>query len=203
MTVAIVDYGLGNIFSVLAAIEAVGLESVVDTDGTRISRCKIVVVPGVAAFGAGMRNLRASGQAEALAAHFLRGDRLIGLCLGAQMFLNESQEDSTVSGLGFVDGISSLLDRSRWTVPNQGWLRVEGRTSESGTLERMRLKGQYFYFSHSFGMEVGPDVEYFATARSGGQEITAAYECGNVMGVQFHPERSGEDGLTFLREILT
>jgi glutamine amidotransferase len=200
--IAVVDYGLGNIYSVMAALQAVGLSAAVDLDGNTIEKSTIALLPGVAAFGPAMRNLRESGQGDALSAHFVSGKKLIGLCLGAQMFLDSSEEAPGVKGFGFVSGEVVRLNEQRCTVPNQGWLRVADATDSSIATSLGALNDNYFYFSHSYRMQVGSSVTELGKAISGTEPILAVYREGNVLGVQFHPERSGEMGLRFLSATL-
>lgn len=204
MNIAVVDYGLGNIYSVMSALQAIGVAANIDLDGKEIERSEIALVPGVAAFGAGMRNLRESGQADALDMHFASGKKLVGLCLGAQMFLDSSEEAPGVEGFGFVSGKVVRLDEHRCTVPNQGWLRVCDPPDSSivSPLRAGTLNENYFYFSHSFRMQVASSVTELGRAVSGTEPILAVYQERNVLGVQFHPERSGEMGLRFLSAAL-
>lgn len=202
MKIAVVDYGLGNIYSVMAALQAVGLTAAVDLDGNTIEKSTIALLPGVAAFGPAMRNLRESGQADALSAHFSSGKKLVGLCLGAQMFLDSSVEAPGVEGFGFVSGEVVRLDEQHCTVPNQGWLRVADTADSLIASSLGNLNNNYFYFSHSFRMQVGPSVTELGKAISGTEPILAVYQEGNVLGIQFHPERSGEMGLRFLSSTL-
>lgn len=204
MNIAVVDYGLGNIYSVMSALQAIGVAASVDLDGKEIARSEIALVPGVAAFGAAMRNLRESGQADALSTHFASGKKLVGLCLGAQMFLDSSEETPGVKGFSFVQGEVVRLNEHRGTVPNQGWLRVGDPTDSSTAPSLMAgaLNDNYFYFSHSFRMQVASSVTELGKAVSGTEPILAVYQERNVLGVQFHPERSGEMGLRFLSAAL-
>jgi glutamine amidotransferase len=202
VNVAVVDYGLGNIYSVMAALREVGVSAVLDTDGTKIRKCDAALVPGVAAFGAGMRSLLKSGQAESLTKHFSSGNRLIGLCLGAQMFMDRSEESPEISGLGFVTGQVVRLNERNCTVPNQGWCKVVvAESAQEGDLRALQTD-RYYYFSHSFRMATGKSVSILGTTQSGEETIVAAYQIDNVVGVQFHPERSGADGLEFLAAIM-
>lgn len=201
MRVAVVDYGLCNMFSVLAAIRECGHDPVLDIDGEQIPRAEVAVVPGVAAFGAGMTRLVATGQAAALLRRADAGDGMVGLCLGAQMFLDSSQEAPDTPGLGVARGRVVALDPTLGTVPNQGWTLVR---SAGDTPSGFLSDGdpEYYYFSHSFKCLVSPDSTEIATARSGAESILAAYRQENVVGVQFHPERSGAAGLAFLGRLL-
>jgi len=203
MKVVVVDYGIGNIFSVIAALRAIGIDHVRDTDGLTIGASDIAIVPGVAAFGAGVELIRASGQAAALIQHFRAGKPLIGLCLGAQMFMGGSEEDKDTLGLGFVDGYVVSLKEDNCRVPNQGWLR----TTQVSSIEKGRrpliLGAPYYYYSHSFRTVVKNAKAEIATTQVGRESVLSVYREQNVTGVQFHPERSGKEGLTFLERLLT
>jgi glutamine amidotransferase len=201
MRIVIVDYGLGNLFSVAAALKELGHAFVIDTDGSLIAHAEIILVPGVAAFGAGLDRLRSTNQAAALSRDWKQGKRLIGLCLGAQMFLATSDEDPGHEGLGFVAGHVQALDRQLGRVPNQGWLKVDF----SGSLQAqpaIEKDPDYFYFSHSYKFQISEPSAENGIAYSGHERIVAAYEYENVTGIQFHPERSGPAGLRLLARLL-
>jgi len=202
MKVVVVDYGIGNIFSVRAALRAVGCEHLLDTDGSQVASADVALVPGVAAFGAGLQLLRASGQAEALNRHFEIGKPLVGLCLGAQMFMEQSEEDPSVVGLGFVKGNVRRLDEGNCKVPNQGWLKVSSAASASEAVSQLVPVASYFYFSHSYRILVSNADSVVATAKAEEEPILAVYREQNVTGVQFHPERSGPSGLVFLSRLM-
>ena len=201
MNIAIVDYGLGNIFSVVEALKTIGFQARLDTDGSQIRGCAIAVIPGVAAFGAGMSNLAASGQASAIQDHARAGGDIVGFCLGAQMLLDSSEETAGVSGLGLVPGTSIALHRSQCRVPNQGWVAT---VPADGSTTAWRLESTpHYYYSHSFAMVVGAGVEQVAFGMTGSAQFLAHYRYGNIQGFQFHPERSGPLGLALLAKILT
>ena len=202
MKVVVVDYGIGNLFSVRAALRAVGCEHVLDTDGSQVAKADVALVPGVAAFGAGLKLLHASGQAEALSRHVEIGKPLVGLCLGAQMFMEQSEEDPSVVGLGFVKGSVMRLDAANCKVPNQGWLKVSSAASASEAVSQLVPVASYFYFSHSYRILVSNADSVVATAKAEEEPILAVYREQNVTGVQFHPERSGPSGLVFLSRLM-
>jgi glutamine amidotransferase len=203
LKVVVVDYGVGNIYSVCAALREIGCEFALDTDGSQISESDATIVPGVAAFGAGLKRLESSGQADALRKFFASGKPLIGLCLGAQMFLESSEEDASVSGLGFVKGQVVRLDEPKYRVPNQGWLEVSTSNSAAALQRGILRDPNYFYFSHSYRILVQMSDSAVASASVSGAPILAVYREENVTGVQFHPELSGPTGLAFLSEMLS
>ncbi len=203
MKVAVVDYGLGNIYSVMAALHEIGISAVIDTDGSKIPKCDTALVPGVAAFGAGIRNLHETGQADALKIHYSSGNKLVGLCLGAQMFMTASEESPDCPGLGFISGNVVRMDEEKCMVPNQGWMRV----SEVGASRNRTLNSKsgesYYYFSHSYRMAIGSGISVLGISTCGQEQIVAVYSFENTLGIQFHPERSGPHGLAFLSAALT
>ena len=124
MKIAIIDYGLGNIFSVTSALKYLGYKVMVDIDGTVLTKSDICILPGVAEFGSGVNNMKISGQFEALLNKYTSGKPIIGLCLGAQMFLNSSEEAPGVSGFGFVEGFSKSLTSDKKFLTFKGWSKV-------------------------------------------------------------------------------
>lgn len=202
MRIAVVDYGVGNIFSVQAALRELRIGFSLDIDGSGLAHADVVLVPGVAAFGTGVRMLRQSGQFEAITAFAATGRPLLGLCLGAQVFLESSEEAPGVAGLGLVPGSVVRLDPSACRVPNQGWLRVRPTDSARSDLPALVEDGAYYYFSHSYRMHMVDAGTVLATAHADRQGIVAVYRSANVMGVQFHPELSGATGLGFLSRLI-
>lgn len=199
MKITIVDYGVGNIFSVGQALKSLKFDYTLDEDGSSISKSDLVIVPGVAAFGLGMKNLEKRGQAEGLRNFYKTGKPLIGLCLGAQMFLSESTESPLTRGLGFIEGKVIKLDENLCRVPQQGWSRL--LPSDNTTFSA--FSQQYFYYSHSYKM-IPNDPNVKITYSAHDEEVVTAYFVDkNVLGVQFHPERSGSMGLKFLEKALS
>lgn len=198
MKVALVDYGVGNIFSVEHALKFLGLDYSLDQDGSAILNADLAIVPGVASFGTGMVNLQKRHQADALREFHSRGLPLIGLCLGAQMLLETSTESASIPGLGFIKGHVSLLDTSLCQVPQQGWSRLLAKHVPFFS----EFDQQYFYFSHSYKMLPKLSSSNMGTAQYGMETATAFFFSDNLLGVQFHPERSGPIGLKFLEKAI-
>jgi glutamine amidotransferase len=198
MKISLVDYGVGNIFSVGQALKALNIDFSLDTDGNSIPKSDLVIVPGVAAFGVGMKNLDERGQAEGLRTFYNSGRPLIGLCLGAQMFLKSSTESLTTKGFGFVEGEVISLDEAFCRVPQQGWSKLDAKDSETF----ISLDQQYFYFSHSYKMIINDSKIPVLISKHDREKVTAFFIDKNVLGVQFHPERSGPMGLKFLEKAI-
>jgi imidazole glycerol phosphate synthase glutamine amidotransferase subunit len=174
--VAICDYGAGNVRSVAVAFRRLGAELVDDSAGADLT-----VLPGVGSAASAMAGLRERGLDEALRGRFAAGRPILGICLGLQLALEETEEDGGVRGLGLLPGRAVRLRNGR--VPRIGWAPVEP-------------EDEAFYFAHSYAA-----VTPAATAYSEG--IVAAAAAGHFVGVQFHPEKSGAAGARFLERCLS
>ncbi len=190
--IALVDYGMGNRRSVEKALEHVGAQPALTADHDRIRSADGVVVPGVGAFPEAMRRLRASGLDEVITERAEAGVPILGLCLGMQLLFETSDEHEGATGLGLLAGRVRALTAPR--VPHIGWNLV---TFERGSrLVEGLGEAAAFYHVHSFVCEAGDDDvvgrgEY-------GERFVSIVERGNVMGCQFHPEKSSRDGLALL-----
>ena len=197
--VQLVDYRAGNLFSIRRALEVVGAEVTVvrnasdwSPDGTHI------VLPGVGAYAAGMEVLVAEGLDAGLRERVAQGIPLLGICLGAQLLFEHSDEFGRHPGLGLLPGVVRLLPTAAGRVPHIGWAACD-RTEGAPHPVLSDADGSWMYFVHSFHFEPTPPARRLLTASVGEAPFTAAAGVGNVLGVQFHPERSGEDGLALLR----
>jgi glutamine amidotransferase len=187
LRIAIVDYGVGNLRSVERALVHAGADVAITSDGDELARAAGLVLPGVGAFGAARRRLAEGGLGERVVELARAGKPLLGVCLGYQLLFEESTEGGRHDGLGLLPGRVIEVQGSEH-VPVIGWCRVsQGRPSRlwDGVED-----GAYFYFVHSFTPEGG---EY--TIASSDHSPAAASARDNVMGTQFHPEKSGPDGL--------
>lgn len=178
--VAVCEYGAGNVRSVSVALARMGVTPTVTESGEAVLEADLAILPGVGAAGSAMRGLRERGLDEALVARVEAGKPTLGICLGLQLAVEQSEEDEGVVGLGILPGRAVLIREGR--VPRIGWARVEPG-------------GEAFYFAHSYAVE-----STTATAYSEG--IVAAAAAGSFVGVQFHPEKSGNAGSRFLQRQL-
>ncbi len=199
MNVTIVDYGLGNVKSVSSALSYLNFDVKVDTNGKIIKKADLLIIPGVASYGAGVKNLTKLQQFDEILDFNIHRKPIIGLCLGAQLFLEQSEESPEAKGLGLIPGVNKKLDPNSGTTPNQGWSKINFTNNTSLS---SRCQGKYFYFSHSYKMEVKNSTHIVAKTAQKGGEITAIVQKDNLIGLQFHPERSGLDGLRLLFEII-
>jgi imidazole glycerol-phosphate synthase subunit HisH len=191
--IAIVDYGMGNRRSVEKALEHVGARPVLTADHDTIAAAEGVVVPGVGAFPEAMRRLRATGLAELVAERAAAGVPILGLCLGMQLLFDSSDEHEGATGLGLLAGRVRAVKAPR--VPHIGWNLVTFER-EAKLVEGLG-EAAAFYHVHSFVCDADDDDvvgrgEY-------GERFVSIVERGNVMGCQFHPEKSSRDGLALLR----
>ena len=201
-TVAVVDYGLGNLRSVAGAIERLGRQPVITSDPAELERAERLILPGVGAFGDGMRNLHERGLVEPLSQLVLEdGKPILGICLGAQLMAKGSEELGGHEGLGWIDASVVRLEPNdpSLRVPHVGWNELR-QTAESvlfgGVPDR-----SLFYYVHSFHIATRDASIVRGTCPYGGP-LTAVFEYGNVFGTQFHPEKSQLHGLTLLGNFL-
>ena len=197
--IAIIDYGVGNLFSLCSSLNSIGAEAVVTPDPDTIRLADRIILPGVGAFADAAEKLRASGLDQVLLEEAARGKPVMGICLGMQMLFEESHEYGIHKGLGLIPG--RVIPMAGYIpadlkVPHIGWnpLIVKGNKHP---LLRYVEEGDCVYFVHSYFATDCADA-VIATAEYG-REVTAAVACGNVMGCQFHPEKSGKVGLSILK----
>jgi glutamine amidotransferase len=197
MRVTVIDYKAGNLTSVLKALRHLGAESMVtDSDLSVIERAERIVLPGVGHFAATER-LDSTGMTGAIREVVKRGAPFLGICVGMQWLYSGSTEAGGQAGLGAFEDQCSRFPECGEKVPHVGWNSLEVK----GTPQLMRgvTDGAYVYFTHSYRAPVGADTAAVANYIG---PFAAAVERGNVMGVQFHPEKSGETGLKILRNFL-
>ena len=185
--IAIVDYGVGNLRSVERALVHAGAEIEITSDGDALERAAGLVLPGVGAFGAARERLAVGGLGRRVVELARAGKPLLGVCLGYQLLFEESTEGGRHEGLGLLPGRVTEVQGAAH-VPVIGWCHVK-QTEDSRLWDGVE-DGSYFYFVHSFTPELG---EY--AIASSDHSPAAASARGNVVGTQFHPEKSGADGL--------
>ncbi len=196
--IAIVDYGVGNLFSLISSFKKIGADIVVTANPDVISKSDGIILPGVGAFEDAARKLRDSGLDKVIIAETKKGKKLMGICLGMQMLFEKSFEYGEHKGLGLLKGNivpmkNSIPDNLK--IPHIGWNALHF-TRESDLFKYIK-QNDCVYFVHSF-YATDCDDSVIATAEYG-KELTAAVQKDNVMGCQFHPEKSGEVGLNILR----
>lgn len=196
--IAIVDYGVGNLFSLKSSFAAVGAEAIVTGDAAVLRAADKILLPGVGAFGDAADKLRATGLDKVVVEQAKAGKPLLGICLGMQLLFEKGYEYGEHEGLGLVPGsVKPIADviPAGLKIPHIGWNGLIFK--RESPLFRNIKNGDCVYFVHSFyAADCGESV--IATAEYGA-ELTAAVQNGNVFGCQFHPEKSGEVGLNILR----
>ena len=197
--IAIVDYGVGNLFSLKSSFAAIGEDVVVTGDTQEIKNADKIILPGVGAFGDAAKKLRESGLDKVVKEEAEKGKPILGICLGMQLLLEKSFEYGEHEGLGLIRGeirpISDVIPKDL-KIPHIGWNALHFKGEKSKIFKYIN-DGDFVYFVHSFyGAKCDESVS--ATAEYGA-ELTASVENGNVYGCQFHPEKSGEVGLKILK----
>lgn len=209
MIITIIDYGSGNLLSVSRALEHCGATCQISGDPAVIAASAALVLPGVGAFRDGMEGLAANGLIEPILAHAHEGRPLLGICLGMQMLASSSEEFGSHQGLGLIPGrVREITKRSAAGVPPKtpfiGWASLErplGMSWDDSPLRPVE-SGKSVYLVHSYHLEPDQPADLLATYRFHGDQITAAVRRNNITGLQFHPEKSGQLGLSILREFL-
>ena len=204
-TLAIIDYGMGNLHSVSKALAKLNSENggkyniVITSDPAVIGAAAKVVLPGVGAFGDCMANLSSYGLINIIKAVAGQGTPFLGICLGLQMLFDGSEEDPGVPGLGILAGMVRKLVAPGLKIPQMGWNSLEIKTASP--LFAGLTPAPYVYFVHSY--HAVPDERDIVTAVTNyGGDVTAAVGSGNVQAVQFHPEKSSAAGLAILANFL-
>ncbi len=196
--IAVIDYGVGNLFSLKSSLHAIGQDAVVSRDPRVIRAADHVILPGVGAFGDAVSKLRETGMADVVKEAADAGKPLLGICVGMQLLFEKDLEFGEHEGLGLiqgtVDAIEPRIDEAL-DVPHMGWNSLS--YAKPSSLFAGIPEGSYVYFVHSYAAF---GCEEFVTARSTyGIPLSAAVERNNVYGTQFHPEKSGPVGLNILR----
>jgi glutamine amidotransferase len=195
--VFIADYGAGNIHSVVKACEYLGLNAVVSSDPAKLSGYRKVILPGVGAFGQAIAALNASGFTQALLEYADKGGQMLGICLGMQLFLTESEEMGNNRGLDIIPGKVRHFTSETDKIPQIGWNSVDQQ--KESILFRGIADHSFFYFVHSYYCEPETDDSVAATTWFAGKNFCSAIEKNGIFAVQFHPEKSSDAGLQVLK----
>ncbi len=203
--VVVIDYGVGNLLSVQRGLEHCGIDVVVSADPQVILNAQRVVLPGVGAFANAMAALHERGLVDVIRSVAARGTPLLGICLGMQLLLGESEEFGITAGLGIIPGRvvaipATSTDGQSQKIPHIGWNELqpsENASWEGSVLQGVR-PGEAVYFVHSFQATPDEPADRVADCIYGGPRIPAVIRHGQVSGCQFHPEKSGKTGLAIL-----
>ncbi len=199
--VAIIDYGVGNLFSLRSSLREIGAEAVVTSDEKVIAEADRIILPGVGAFEDAARKLRESGMAEVVKREAAAGKPMMGICLGMQLMFDVGYEYGVHEGLGLIRGsvrpIADVIPPD-YKIPHIGWNLLKFR--KESPLFKYIKEDDYVYFVHSY-YAAECDESVIAVTEYGA-ELTAAVAAGNVYGCQFHPEKSGEVGMKILKAFM-
>jgi len=202
--VAVLDYGIGNLHSVAKALRAVGTNPVLTSDPEGVRRADMLVVPGVGAFADCLGCLLKSELDQPVLEFIRSGRPFLGICVGMQMLFSESREFGTHKGLGVIEGtVDRLKEEDGVKVPHIGWNAIRPSRPWSGSFLEDCPPGEMLYFVHSFSATPAREQDRLADAGYGSNRICAAVQKDNVMGTQFHPEKSGPLGLKILERFVT
>jgi len=192
--IAVIDYGAGNIFSIVNALEYIGCESVLTSDKTVIEQADKIILPGVGAFPDAMKKLERSGLVETIKVQ-AKQKPFLGICLGMQLLFEKGFEFEETDGLGLIPGEVRRLETNGLKVPHMGWNSV--KIENPCALTEGMKDGDMVYFVHSYAAVT--EDKYIALSSDYGGRFPALVHEGTVYGAQFHPEKSGNVGLGILK----
>lgn len=201
--IAIVDYGVGNLYSVEKAFARFSSDVVLTHEAEIIDKADKVVLPGVGAFGDCMKNFKASGLVDAVLRAVKSGKPVMGICVGLQIMFEGSDESPGVAGLGIFKGRVRKINAPELKIPHMGWnsLTVNENASVNIDLFKNIRENPYVYFVHSY-YAVPEDKSVITAKTVYGEEITAAVGKDNIIATQFHPEKSGDIGLSIIKNFV-
>lgn len=214
-TVCIVDYGLGNIFSIWNACQLSDLDAIVSSKARDIMKSDIIILPGVGAYSVAMESLRSLDLISPIREASGSSSILVGICLGMQLFMSESEEFGTHEGLRLISGktlsLASSVENNTTKVPHIGWNRINSNQTTDKSIDspdlwtETPLKGinqsEFMYFIHSFYVVPDDPKLILSTTLYGPLEFASSIKSKNIFGFQFHPERSGKAGLKMYKNL--
>lgn len=194
--IGIIDYGMGNLASVRNALHEIHQDCLISDDSQQLHSCEKLILPGVGAFGDCMANIKARKLDAFLIEEVRQGKPLLGICLGMQMLFEESEEKGFTKGFGFLKGRVVPIEDPSVPVPEIGWNElVWNQTCE---LQKKLPEHTYVYYVHSYYAAASSE-DLLAYSEYGSVKVAGIVQKNNVIGTQFHPEKSGADGLKILR----
>ncbi|MCR4944230.1 MAG: imidazole glycerol phosphate synthase subunit HisH [Clostridium sp.] len=194
--IAIIDYGMGNLKSVYNALKKIGAECKITSDKEEIRNADKLILPGVGAFKDCMDNLRKEGLIEVIREEAKGGKPLLGICLGMQVLFEKGYEGEETEGLGLLKGNVTKMEEPSVKIPHIGWNNLE-KNREDDMLKGIE-KDAFVYYVHSYRASEYNDEDLVGYSSYGSLKIPGLFRKDNIIGAQFHPEKSGEDGLKML-----
>lgn len=201
----IVDYGFGNLYSIANAFKYLGVDANISDKSDDIKKASAVVLPGVGAFGDGMKALKLKGFFEPIIEFSESGKPILGICLGMQFLFEYGEEFGKHKGLGLIKGGVKKIPEGNYKVPQIGWnelLLPEKKRNWKNTILSKTKEGEQVYFVHSYAGHPKDKKDILANTEYGGNIITAVVMKDNIIGTQFHPEKSGQTGLKILNQFI-
>lgn len=204
--ISIIDYGRGNLYSIQQALKYLNAESIITNKPAEIIASDRIILPGVGAFGAAMQDLADKDLISPLLEAVTIGKPLLGICLGMQILGDRGEEFGDHKGLGLIPGVVKRLpkgsrEETAMRIPNTGWRLTKRNLNDPEMAQSPESNWLYYVHSYSFAVE---DASYLtATIDFNGSQIAAAVRRNNILGYQFHPEKSGAEGLEYLNKFLS
>lgn len=206
LKIVILDYGMGNVKSISNAFEKIGQETILTADSAIISDADAIVLPGVGAFYSGMQNLQRFRLTESIQQFVESGKPLLGICLGMQMLFDESEEFGTTNGLGLIKGkvVRMTFSTTPLKLPHVSWneIRQPAENRWNSTILEGTPNLTDMYFVHSYAAQPADHHDILSITDYGDCTFCSAVQHKNIMGTQFHPEKSGEQGLSILKRFI-
>ncbi|WP_054200245.1 imidazole glycerol phosphate synthase subunit HisH [Clostridium baratii] len=195
--IGIVDYGMGNLKSICNALESINEEYLISAYKYDLRKCSGLILPGVGSFKEGMFNLRKDGLYSVVKEVEGTGKPLLGICLGMQLLFEKGYEGEETKGIGLLKGKVIKMDEEEFRVPNIGWNSLN--INKDDKLVKGLKEESYMYYVHSYYADEYNEEDLVASSDYYGLNIPGIVRRDNIIGVQFHPEKSGEEGIKFLK----
>jgi imidazole glycerol-phosphate synthase subunit HisH len=200
--VAILDYDMGNLFSVSCALNFVGLKSVITDDAEIINKTKCIIIPGVGAYPEAMKRLKDKGLDKIIYDFHEKKRVIIGICLGMQLLFSESSEIKKTKGLGLLEGnVEKFKFKSNKNTFNVGWSQISTNKFKQNNSYVTSLNKKKMYFIHSYYVNTKKNEIKTSTSKFFEKEFISSVKKNNIQGFQFHPEKSGADGIEIYRNL--
>lgn len=209
MSVAIINYGSGNIFSVSNALNKIEINNKIVSNPSDLEGFSTILLPGVGNFRSCIQKFKEKNFLDHTLRHVSKGKKILGICVGMQMLYEYSMEDGKTDGLGLLEGNVSLLkpnqdnSKDKLTLPNMGWSKIKLGKNHIKNCFFQNIDRLDFYFAHSYACRSNSDIYGVASTTYGTDEYLSVVNKKNIIGIQFHPEKSGNSGLKLLKNILS